>query len=194
MRTRTARALVGAAALLALTACEDTDTSAPAGGTPTARAALPDLVGKGLQSARDTAKSAGFRELTSHDALGRGRAVLLDRNWKVCSQTPPAGALPTGTTVDLGAVKTEEDCPPKDAGEPAPVGDTMPDFTGRSVRFARAALGDAVSLGAEDASGKDREILLESNWKVCGQDPKSGAKLTGQPVRLETVKFDEECP
>ncbi|WP_329071023.1 PASTA domain-containing protein [Streptomyces sp. NBC_01429] len=194
MRTRTALALLGATALLTLTACEDTGSSAPDATTSMARAALPDLVGKGLRSARDAARSAGFRELTSHDALGRGRAVLLDRNWKVCSQTPAAGTLPTGTTVDLGAVKTGEDCPSKDAGEPAPAGGTMPDFTGKSVRFARAALGTSVSVDAEDASGKDRKILLESNWKVCGQDPKASTKVTGQPVRLDTVKFDEECP
>ncbi|RDG35105.1 PASTA domain-containing protein [Streptomyces corynorhini] len=195
MRTRTALALLGATALLTLTACEDTGGSTPPGaGATTARSALPDLVGKELGPARDAARAAGFRELTSHDALGRGRAILLDRNWKVCSQTPAPGTLPTGTTVDLGAVKTDEECPAEDPGEPAPTGTTMPDFTGRSVRFARAALGDSAHLDAKDVSGKDRGILLESNWKVCGQDPKAGTELTGQPVRLDTVKFGEDCP
>jgi len=49
--------------------------------------------------------------LTSHDALGTDRMQVLDRNWKVCSQTPAAGAHSTDTTIDFGTVKLEESCP-----------------------------------------------------------------------------------
>ncbi|MEU8523202.1 PASTA domain-containing protein [Streptomyces sp. NBC_01216] len=67
-------------------------------------AELPDLVGKGSQSAQDAARAAGFL-VTSHDSLGRGRNRVLDRNWKVCFQTPRPGQQATDTEVDLGAVK-----------------------------------------------------------------------------------------
>jgi hypothetical protein len=104
MRTRTTTA---AAALLlaALTACGPTadtstdstktaDNEAPASDSDAETAALPNFVGKGLQSAQDEAQAAGFYTLDSHDALGRGRMQALDRNWKVCSQSPAPGGLP----------------------------------------------------------------------------------------------------
>ncbi|MBP2402498.1 PASTA domain protein [Streptomyces netropsis] len=199
MRTRSVLAFLAAAALLTLTACEGSDTATkPAqakGGSDTA--VLPDLTGKGLQSAQDQAQSAGFRHLASHDALGRGRAQAFDRNWKVCSQTPAPGTRATDTKVDFGAVKLTEDCPAKDdSGErpPSKAGGTMPGFTGKSVKVAREALDSSTSLTVKDASGSGRMVLVESNWQVCAQDPAAGAKLDGQPVRLEAVKFSEGCP
>ncbi|MEW1720451.1 hypothetical protein [Streptomyces sp. NPDC093109] len=212
MRTRTARTTLTAlavTALLTLTACEDTGTPGTGGGTETSTgtgtgttdsrptgattAVLPDLVGRQLGSARSTVRKAGFPELTSHDALGRGRGQFLDRNWKVCAQTPAPGTLPLGTRIDVGTVKTGEECPAKDPGEPTSDG-TMPDFTGKSVRFARAAFDKSADLTARDVSGENRAILVESHWKVCGQDPAPGVRLTGRPIRLDTVKFDEKCP
>lgn len=74
-------------------------------------AALPNLVGRGLQDAQDTAQAAGFFLLRSHDLTGQGRAQVWDRNWKVCTQTPSAGKRPTDVTVDFGVVKLEEGCP-----------------------------------------------------------------------------------
>ncbi|MEV6105674.1 PASTA domain-containing protein [Streptomyces sp. NPDC051940] len=74
-------------------------------------AALPDLVGKGLQDAQDTSQAAGFYYLDSHDVTGQGRFSILDRNWKVCDQSPAAGEHPTDTKVDFGVVKVEESCP-----------------------------------------------------------------------------------
>jgi len=37
-------------------------------------------------------------------------------------------------------------------------------------------------------------IIVQSNWKVCSQDPKSGAQFNGQPVTFGAVKFGESCP
>ncbi|MFI2432884.1 hypothetical protein [Streptomyces sp. NPDC018693] len=156
-------------------------------------ARLPDMRGKGLQSAQDQAQAAGFYHLTSHDALGRGRMQVLDRNWKVCSQTPAAGDRPTDTKVDFGAVKLEEDCPADDQGTVAEAGATMPDFVGKSVKVARAALDSSTSITVTDASGDDRFVIVESNWQVCTQAPKAGAVLDGQPVTFTAVKFDESC-
>ncbi|WAL93986.1 hypothetical protein [Streptomyces sp. Je 1-369] len=207
MHTRTTiAALIASASLLALTSCgpdEDTSTGTsqdkPAAtkdaSEKTETAALPDMTGKGLQSAQDQAQKAGFYALTSHDALGRDRMQAFDRNWKICSQTPKAGDHPTDAKVDFATVKLEETCPGKDAGaeEPQAAGATMPDFKGKAVKVARGALDSGTSLTVEDASGQSRFILMESNWKVCSQEPTAGAKLDGQPVKLNAVKFEESC-
>lgn len=207
MHARTIAAALAAAALLTLTACEgDTgggssksDAVQGAGNeADTAKKAasgtLPNMVGKGLQSAQDDAQEAGFRNLTSHDALGRGRMQAFDRNWKVCVQTPKAGRHAKDTKVDLGAVKLEETCPTKDEGAaPEAAGPTMPDFQGKSVKAARQVLDSATSITVNDASGQDRIVFMESNWRICSQEPASGAKLDGQPVTFAAVKFGEAC-
>ncbi|MFC9678493.1 hypothetical protein [Streptomyces sp. NPDC056948] len=208
----TAAALI-AAALLTLTACEGTGTSSGSSkssqgandkadtgsdtSTGTAKAemaSLPDMIGKGLQSAQDQAQDAGFYSLTSHDALGRDRMQAFDRNWKVCSQSPKVGEHSTDTKVDFATVKLEEDCPAKDEGAaPEAAGGTMPDFKGKAVKVARQALDSSTSITVNDASGQDRMVLMESNWQVCTQEPAAGAKLDGRPVTLTAVKFEESC-
>ncbi|MFI8089732.1 hypothetical protein ACIF9R_15635 [Streptomyces sp. NPDC086080] len=159
-----------------------------------ATAKLPDMVGKGLQSAQDEAQAAGFYHLTSHDALGRGRNQILDRGWKVCAQTPAPGTHPTDTKVDFGTVKLEENCPAGgDQAEPEEAGSTMPNFVGKSVKVARQALDGSTSITVDDVSGRDRMVLVESNWEVCSTDPAAGAELDGQPVTIGAVKFGESC-
>ncbi|MFI8389125.1 PASTA domain-containing protein [Streptomyces sp. NPDC085540] len=201
---------VTAATLLALSACNPQATGtnqpavpstpvpaapAPAGSAPAAKTAtLPSFVGKGLQVAQDEAQAAGFPLLKSHDALGRDRLQALDRNWKVCSQTPAAGAkVDTGTTVDFGAVKLEESCPAADAPAPKPAGSTMPEFVGQGMKAVRGALPSNASITVKDAL-QGRMVLQESNWKVCSQDPKPGAALTGQPLAFTVAKAEESCP
>jgi hypothetical protein len=185
-----------------ITATEKPASSEKASPTtaPTAKKAqaagdqLPNLIGMGLQAAQDAAQAAGFYGLTSHDSLGRARHQILDRDWKVCSQTPAAGQHDTGATVDLGAVKLAESCPAKDQTAPRAAGTTMPNFAGKSVKAARAALDSSTSITVKDASADDRGVWIESNWKVCTQSPKPGAALNGQPVTFAAVKFEETCP
>lgn len=154
---------------------------------------LPDLVGKGLQVAQDAAQEAGFSRLTSHDALGRGREQVLDRNWQVCGQHPGAGKHRVDVQVDFGTVKLDEDCPKRDR-KPSEVTDAMVDFSGKSLKAARRSLPSNASIRTSDASDRDRTILIESNWRVCTQDPAPGAKYDGEPVAFTAVKFDETCP
>nr|BFD88467.1 hypothetical protein StreXyl84_78680 [Streptomyces sp. Xyl84] len=211
MRTRIISAALLCAAASLTVACQPTDTnssgssssstapsSAPPKDDKPARAAsktVQNFVGMGLQSAQDTAQADGFYSLKSHDALGRDRMQAFDRNWKVCSQNVAAGkTVPTDTTLDFGAVKLEEPCPAKDEKEPTVEGGRMPDFEGKSVKAARAALDSGTSLTVKDASAEDRFILVESNWQVCRQEPAAGASLNGQPVALTAVKFGEACP
>lgn len=210
---RTAPALVIAslAALTAAAACGPAPTAATPSAPPTTgrrpavsapaqdqdrtTAGLPDLVGKGLQSAQDAAQAAGFDHLRSHDALGRRRHQILDRDWKVCTQTPGAGSRPTDVTVDLGAVKLDESCPAHDEGTATPkAGSTMPDFIGKALSTATDALDPSTSIDVKDASGRHRMVLIQSNWQVCTQDPRPGTAITGQPVTFTVVKFGERCP
>lgn len=198
-RTTTALA-IGILILGSATACKDTSSTttgknSSAGSSKTADTkAVPTFVGMGLQSAQDTAQAAGFYGLKSHDSLGRDRNQILDRDWKVCTQNIAAGkTVPTDTQLDFGAVKLDETCPAKDQAAPAAASGTMPDFKGKSVKAARAALDSGTSITVKDAA-EDRFILVESNWQVCTQTPAVGAKLNGQPVAFTAVKFGETCP
>ncbi|MEU5794014.1 PASTA domain-containing protein [Streptomyces sp. NPDC047813] len=209
MRNRVISAVLLCAAV-GLTACQPTDSasggsnsgttnggSASKGGTSAGAApkAVRNFVGMGLQSAQDAAQADGFFSLTSHDALGRDRMQALDRNWKVCSQNVAAGrSVSSRTTLDFGAVKLAETCPGTDQKEPAVQGGKMPDFKGKSVKAARAALDSGTSITVKDASADGRWILVESNWRVCAQTPAAGSALRGQPVTLTAVKFGESCP
>ena len=75
---------------------------------------MPDLVGSNLQDAQN-----GIQDLTnfaiavttSHDSTGAGRQQVLDRNWKVCSQSvAPGTTITKGTRIDFGTVKLDEAC------------------------------------------------------------------------------------
>ena len=158
-----------------------------------------DFVGKGLQTAQDDAQAAGFSNLTSHDATGRARHQILDRDWKVCFQTPAAGTTASsGSRLDFGVVKLDETCPATDQGTQSPAavteGQAMPNFIGKSLNVAVGSLPSSTSITTKDISGQDRLIIVQSNWKVCSQDPASGAQFNGQPVTFGVVKFGEPCP
>ncbi|MFC5034547.1 hypothetical protein [Streptomyces sp. So13.3] len=210
-RTATILGVLATAALLAgcdpnATSPTATPTTAGTPGTPAATTTVapkataatpktvPNFVGKGLQSAQDAAQAAGFYNLASHDAAGRDRHQILDLDWQVCSQAPAAGtSAPVDTKLDFGAVKTNETCPASDQKAPAKAGKTMPNFKGKALNTATAALDPSTSIDSADAAG-DRMILVQSNWKVCTQSPTPGTALTGQPVKFTAVKFEETCP
>ncbi|MEU1272996.1 PASTA domain-containing protein [Streptomyces sp. NPDC005799] len=207
MNRRLAAATAIIAALGAATACKPTSTTgsngsiatpasnASTGNTTAATKTVPAFTGMGLQSAQDAAQAAGFYSLDSHDSLGRDRMQILDRDWKVCSQNVKAGTkVATDTKLDFGAVKLKETCPAHDQAAPTAVGGAMPNFKGKSVKAARAALDGGTSINVNDASGDGRFILVESNWQVCTQTPAAGEKLNGQPVQLTAVKYGESCP
>ncbi|KHO27713.1 hypothetical protein QQ44_04440 [Mycolicibacterium setense] len=76
---------------------------------------MPNLIGMDLQGAQDAIQSLTDGEVwfsSSTDLTGKGRAQISDRNWQVCSSTPPAGAKFTvSTQIDFGVVRVSEDCP-----------------------------------------------------------------------------------
>lgn len=87
--------------------------AAPAQSDPSGT--MPNLVGTDLQGAQDTIQSLTHGKVwvsSSADLTGQGRAQIVDRNWIVCSSTPPPGAAFTSTTtIDLGVVRDTEACP-----------------------------------------------------------------------------------
>jgi hypothetical protein len=172
-------------------------TTAPPVRSPAAEPAgprrdLPNLVGLGLQVAQNRAQDAGFPALRSHDALARHRVQVFDRDWKVCSQSPAPGRRAVSTRVDFGVVKLAERCPKGQGGTPK-TGTAMPDLRGKSVPAAIEALGTDASITWRDGSGRDRAVLLPTNWRVCAQLPKPGAVYGGAPVTLTVVKDGEKC-
>lgn len=76
---------------------------------------MPNLIGMDLQGAQDAIQSLTDGEVwfsSSTDLTGKGRAQISDRNWEVCSSTPPPGAKFTvSTQIDFGVVRVSEDCP-----------------------------------------------------------------------------------
>jgi len=193
-------AVLAFAAAACITGCAGAGVSQP----PSARATspgktVPDFVGKGLRTAQDDAQAAGFSDLSSNDASGRGRLQIVARDWKVCFQTPAAGSpASSGSQIDFGVVKLDETCPATGqcAQSPSPIseGQAMPDLTGKSLKVAVALLPSSTSITAKDISGRHRLVVIESDWQVCSQDPAPGAEFNGQPVTFGVVKFGEPCP
>ena len=75
---------------------------------------MPDLVGSNLQDAQNAVQDLTEFQVpvtTSHDSTGAGRQQVVDRNWKVCSQSvAPGTTITKGARIDYGTVKLGETC------------------------------------------------------------------------------------
>jgi hypothetical protein len=72
---------------------------------------MPRVVGMNLQFAQDLLQSKGSYFMVQTDYKGLNRFQILDRNWKVCAQSPAAGKKMTiSTLVTLASVKLVENC------------------------------------------------------------------------------------
>ena len=104
--------------------------------------------------------------------------------------TPPA---PPPVTVTVTATVTSIVTP---TGVPAGTL-VMPSLVGRGLQDAQdelQSLGSFV-LDQQDASGQARRQLIDSNWRVCSQEPAAGSLISvSSPVVLRSVKNDESCP
>ena len=70
---------------------------------------VPNVVGQDHQLAQDTMQSAGLYNLSEEDATGQGRVLVLDRNWVVVEQEPPAGTMVSeDATITLRSKKIGE--------------------------------------------------------------------------------------
>jgi hypothetical protein len=70
---------------------EDTSTSESGSGGGGGKITVPNVVGKNHQDAQDELQAHGLYNLSEEDATGEGRMLIIDRNWHVVSQDPPAG-------------------------------------------------------------------------------------------------------
>lgn len=105
---------------MAVAGCQDLTTNGTSGdSTTTAKTAkhwtMPNLVGANLQTAQDRIQSVTGDPVfltSSHDASGRHRMQVLDRDWKVCTQNiAPGTTFTMDAKIDFGAVKLAESCP-----------------------------------------------------------------------------------
>ncbi|MGW0175625.1 PASTA domain-containing protein [Rhodococcus sp. NPDC003322] len=87
-------------------------TTVAAASAATAPATMPNVVCMNLQDAQDTIQAAGVFYSRSQDATGEGRNQVIDRNWVVVGQAPPAGSTVGEGEAMLSVVKVGEpgDC------------------------------------------------------------------------------------
>ncbi len=163
------------------------------GDTAAAKAELPNLVGKGLEWAKDKADQSGFGDVESHDALGRDRRWSDDKEWVVCFQTPAAGAHGDDVKVELGAVQIDEKCPASDQALYKVATTEMPDLKNRTAYMAREILGDKASIRFIDREDGDEVDGNLGDYRVCSQEPKAGETFDGVPVTMLVVEYEERC-
>lgn len=77
---------------------------------------MPDLTGRNLQDAQDAVQTLTGGNVFfsgSTDLTGQGRAQMMDRNWQVCTSTPPPGSpITSATSIEFGVVRIDtESCP-----------------------------------------------------------------------------------
>ncbi|ANN22096.1 hypothetical protein SD37_28785 [Amycolatopsis orientalis] len=82
-------------------------------GPPTSAAArlitVPDVSGMNHQAAQDAMQAAGLYNLREVDGTGKGRMLVLDRNWVQTGQDPAPGTkVSPDTVITLTAVKLGE--------------------------------------------------------------------------------------
>jgi len=90
-------------------------TTSPRPASPTGSWVMPNMVGSNLQVAQNAIqKLTGYAIFftKSHDATGRGRSQILDRDWTVCAQNiAPGATITTESKIDFAVVKLTEHCP-----------------------------------------------------------------------------------
>ena len=163
------------------------------GDTAAAKSNLPNLVGKGLEWAKDKADTSGFDDVETHDALGRDRRWSDDKDWVVCFQTPAPGSQEENVKVELGAVQIDENCPSTDQALYKAATTQMPDLKNRTAYMAGEILGDNASVRFIDTEDGDEVDGNLGDWRVCSQEPRAGETFDGVPVSMLVVPYEKRC-
>jgi hypothetical protein len=77
---------------------------------------------------------------------------------------------------------------------------TMPNMVGKGLQEAQDAMqkltGDPAFLStSHDATGQNRQQVIDRNWKVCAQRPAAGTAFNLRAiVDFGTVRTEESCP
>jgi beta-lactam-binding protein with PASTA domain len=72
---------------------------------------------------------------------------------------------------------------------------TLPNFVGMNHQDAQdtAQAKGFFNLREKDHTGMERILFLDSNWKVCKQEPAAGEHAVEKTITLYSVKLDESC-
>jgi len=73
----------------------------------------------------------------------------------------------------------------------------VPNVVGKDHQLAQDTMQAAgfYNLSEEDASGQNRVLLFDRNWKVCSQSPAAGSEVReDRTIVLRSVKEEEKCP
>ena len=146
------------------------------------------LVGVGIGSSGDSAASAAAAPAVTTTVKS------------IATMTATATATATVTATASPTPTAAAPAPARPASTPAPQPPekfVMPKLVGENLQLAQDKLQKLGSflLDQQDAAGLDRFALVDSNWKVCSQKPKAGARIPiDTMVVLAAVKLDESCP
>ena len=153
----------GTALLIAATGC---------GSTPRP---VPDVSGERLDIAEETLRDAGL----DYDVTGGGAfGVVMRSHWWVCRQDPRRGRR--AASVELVVAR---ECP-------RPVGrGRVPDLVGLRLDVAEE---DLARRGLEYYVDAEDEVLVRSNWTVCGQWPEPGSAAAEIDLYVEHFGCEEE--
>jgi hypothetical protein len=178
---------------------------------------MPELGGQRLDVALSDLRRIGVAEEDVEVVSGGTFGVLDQSNWTVCEQLPGAGSDDTSTvrlvvdrTCDLDAEPATDGAASEPAAstvkpETQPSSDepsekeatfVMPQLVGQNLQLAQDTLQAKGSflLDQQDASGLNRLQLLDSNWRVCAQQPKPGRTVSvDYIITLAAAKIGEAC-
>lgn len=121
---------------------------------------------------------------------------------KPTSTATPTTAAPTrtpSTTPPTTTVTTPPATPEPTVTEEAPAAavktGTLPNLVGMNHQLAQdtAQAAGFYGLREKDASGMERMLMLDRNWKVCRQEPAPGKHGVEITVTLYSVKNEESC-
>lgn len=185
-------ALVGIGGILVLIDIYTDDSISNALEGEESQQKVSDYSGMVLTEAQNKAFSEGLTP-RSHDASDGDAAQLVTDNWKVCFQNKV-----NEWTLDLGVVKQEAPCPPRD-GAPIPW-PKMPNVVGMQVKEASDRIH---ALEIEDiqiyGAYLDAHPPSDANeWITCFQEPSEGEQVDSDrafySATLDAVPPGVECP
>ena|SRR6266540_6101815 len=120
-----------------------------------------------------------------------------------CQNAQPTGASngPTSAPAAPATTANIAQPPAEKPTTPAPAPQwKMPNLVGSNLQQAQdqiqALTGNAIFITtSHDATGKNRNQVLDSNWKVCSQNIAAGTPITtGTKIDFGAVKLAESCP
>lgn len=105
-----------------------------------------------------------------------------------------AAEKPKATSASDDKPKAEKPEKTEEAIERPEMG-KLPNFVGMSHQDAQdtAQAAGFFNLREKDASGMERLMVWDRNWKVCKQEPAPGSHALEKTITLYSVKNDESC-